>query len=299
MPRILIFTLTSLSMIAFAANSLFCRMALKHTAIDAASFASIRIISAALALWLILRLRGGGQSTGVGEGRSGSWPSALALFVYVAGFSFAYISLPAGTGALLLAGTMQASMIGWGLWCGERLGMIQTLGMLAAMAGLVGLMLPGVTAPPMLGSVLMLCAGAAWGVYSLRGKAAGDPVRVTAGNFLRALPLAAGLSLAALPWLSLDAEGVLWAVLSGAVTSGAGYVVWYTALRGQSAFSAATVQLSVPVITAIGGVLLLGEVVTLRLAITSVAILGGITLVALNPRPGQGQGRQAGEAGQP
>jgi drug/metabolite transporter (DMT)-like permease len=284
MPRILIFTLTSLSMIAFAANSLLCRLALQDAAIDAASFASIRIISAALALWLILRLRGAGRCAGEGAGRAGNWPSALALFIYVAGFSYAYISLPAGTGALLLAGTMQASMIGYGLWSGERLGRLQTLGLLAAFAGLVGLMLPGVSAPPMLGSVLMLCAGVAWGVYCLRGKSAKDPARVTTGNFLRAAPLAAGLSLAALPWLSLDMAGVLYAVVSGAITSGAGYVVWYTALRGLSAFSAATVQLSVPVITALGGVLLLDEVVTLRLALASVAILGGIALVVLNPQ---------------
>lgn len=295
MPRILIITLTSISMIDFAANSLFCRLALRDTAIDAASFASLRIISAALVLWLILRLRGGRRGEGGAES-AGSWPSALALFIYMAGFSYAYISLPAGTGALLLAGTMQASMTGYGLWSGERLGKLQTLGLLAAFAGLAGLMLPGVSAPPLLGSVLMLCAGAAWGVYCLRGRSAGDPVRVTTGNFLRAVPLAAGLSLAALPWLSLDAAGALYAVISGAVTSGAGYVVWYMALRGLSATSAATVQLSVPVITALGGILLLGEDVSLRLVITSVVILGGITLVVLNPQAGQGRGVEAGRS---
>lgn len=282
-PRILIFTLTALSMVAFAANSVLCRLALRDTALDAASFASIRIVSAALALWLILRLRGRGRRAEGGAAKAGSWPSALALFVYVAAFSYAYISLPAGTGALLLAGTMQATMIGYGLSSGERLAKIQILGLLAALAGLVGLMLPGVTAPPLLGAVLMLTAGAAWGVYSLRGRSAGDPARVTTGNFLRAVPLAAGLSLAAWPWLSVDAEGVLWAVLSGAVTSGAGYVLWYMALRGLTATSAATVQLSVPVITAVGGVLLLGEAVTLRLVLASAAVLGGIALVVLNP----------------
>jgi drug/metabolite transporter (DMT)-like permease len=278
MSRPLSLSLTVLAMIAFAGNSLLCRLALQHTRIDAASFTTIRIVSGALALWLIVRMRGG-----MGNGR-GSWPSALALFVYAAGFSYAYISLPAATGALLLFGAVQASMIGYGVWSGERLAMRQSLGLVCAFCGLVALLLPGLSAPPLLGAGLMLAAGVAWGIYSLRGKGAGDPTRVTAGNFLRAVPMAAGLSLIALPWNSLDGAGVGYAVASGALASGVGYAIWYAALRGLTATSAATVQLSVPVITAVGGVVFLGEAISLRLLIASTAILGGIALVIAGRR---------------
>ncbi|MEO7861038.1 MAG: DMT family transporter [Nitrospirales bacterium] len=268
-----VFVLTLLAMIAFAGNSLLCRLALKHTSIDAASFTSIRIISGALALWLIVRMRGGTHSA------AGSWPSALALFAYAAGFSFAYVSLPAAPGALLLFGAVQATMISYGLWDGERLRRRQVAGLIFAFGGLVGLLLPGLTAPPLQGAVLMLGAGVAWGIYSLRGKGAGDPTCVTAGNFLRAVSLAAGLSVATLPWASLDSSGFWYAILSGALSSGVGYAIWYTALRGLKATSAATVQLSVPVIAAGGGIVFLSEPITLRLLIASIAILGGIALV--------------------
>jgi len=273
MPRTLTFSLTLLAMIAFAGNSLLCRLALKDTGIDAASFTSIRIASGALALWLIVRLRGGARVT------SGSWPSALALFAYAACFSFAYISLPAATGALLLFGAVQATMIGYGLWTGERLRMRQSLGLVCASAGLVGLMLPGVAAPPLFSALLMLSAGIAWGVYSLRGKGVADPTGATMGNFLHAVPIAIAMSAIAFPWVSLDRNGVCYAIASGALTSGVGYAIWYTALRGLKATSAAAVQLSVPVFAAIGGIAVLGEAISLRLLIASTAILGGIALV--------------------
>jgi len=273
MPRALTFSLTLLAMIAFAANSLLCRLALKNTGIDAASFTSIRIASGALALWLVVQLRGGARVT------SGSWPSALALFAYAACFSFAYISLPAATGALLLFGAVQATMIGYGLWTGERLGMRQSTGLLCASGGLVGLMLPGISAPPPLSSLLMLSAGIAWGVYSLRGKGVADPTGATMGNFLRAVPIAIAMSAIAWPWMTLDRHGVCYAIASGALTSGVGYAIWYTALRGLKATSAAAVQLSVPVFAAIGGIAFLGEAISLRLLIASTAILGGIALV--------------------
>lgn len=273
MPRILTFLLTLLAMIAFASNSLLCRLALKNTGIDAASFTSIRIVSGALVLWLIVRLRGGVR------GVAGSWPSALALFAYAACFSFAYISLPAATGALLLFGAVQATMIGYGLWTGERLEVRQTAGLICASGGLVGLMLPNVSAPPLLASLLMLGAGCAWGIYSLRGKGVADPTGATMGNFLRAVPIAIALSAMALPWASLDRGGVCYAIASGALTSGVGYAIWYTALRGLKATSAAAVQLSVPVFAAIGGIVFLGESISLRLLIASAAILGGIALV--------------------
>jgi drug/metabolite transporter (DMT)-like permease len=272
-PRIII--LTSLAMIAFAGNSLLCRAALKHTSIDAASFTTIRLISGALMLWLVVRMR-----RGTHKGR-GNWPSALALFAYAAGFSFAYVSLPAATGALLLFGAVQATMIVHGIWAGERMQKLQLLGLVLALAGLVGLLLPGLSAPPVFGSLLMLGAGVAWGIYSLRGRGEGDPTRVTAGNFLRAVPIAAALSVIMFDRTSLDSAGFWYAVASGAFASGIGYAIWYTALPALKAAKAATVQLSVPVIAALGGIVFLGEPLTLRLVLSSVAILGGIALVIL------------------
>jgi drug/metabolite transporter (DMT)-like permease len=270
-----IVALTSLAMIAFAGNSLLCRVALKDTSIDAASFTTIRLISGAVTLWLVARM-----SRGTRAGR-GNWLSAFALFVYAAGFSFAYVRLPAAMGALLLFGAVQATMIAHGLGAGERLQSLQRVGLVLALGGLVGLLMPGLSAPPLSGSVLMLSAGVAWGVYSLRGKGAGDPTRVTAGNFLRAVPIAAALSVLMHDRASLDGAGVWYAVSSGALASGIGYAIWYTALPALKATNAATVQLSVPVIAALGGIALLGESVTLRLVLASVAILGGIALVLL------------------
>ncbi len=270
-----VIALTSLAMVAFACNSLLCRVALKRTGIDAASFTAIRLISGAVMLGLVTRMRRGTP------GGSGNWPSALALCVYAAGFSFAYVSLPASTGALLLFGAVQATMIGHGLWTGERLLRLQLVGLALALGGLVGLLSPGLSAPPLFGSLLMLSAGVAWGVYSLRGKGAGDPTRVTAGNFLRAVPIAAALRLLVHDGASLDGAGFWYAVSSGALASGIGYAIWYTALPSLKATSAATVQLSVPVIAALGGIAFLGESVTPRLIFASVAILGGIALVIL------------------
>ena len=267
--------LTSLAMIAFAGNSLLCRAALKHTTIDAASFTTIRLVYGAMMLWLVVRIRSG---TPAGKG---NWLSALALFVYAAFLSYSYDSLSAATGAILLFGAVQATMIGHGVWTGERLLKLQLLGLVIALAGLVGLLLPGLSAPPMFGSMLMLSSGVAWGVYSLRGRGAGDPTRVTAGNFLRAVPIAAALSVLMVDRTSLDSAGIWYAVASGALTSGIGYSIWYTALPALKAAKAATVQLSVPVIAALGGIIFLGEPLTLRLVLSSVAILGGIALVIL------------------
>ncbi|MBC9070874.1 DMT family transporter [Thauera sp. CAU 1555] len=273
MNKTRVLLLTALAMLAFAANSLLCRVALRETGIDAASFTGIRIASGALALWLIVRLREGGL------GGHGNWPSAFALFAYAAAFSYAYLSLPAAVGALLLFGAVQATMIGYGFARGERFDARQSAGLMLAAAGFVGLLLPGLSAPPLGGSLLMIAAGIAWGVYSLRGRGGGNPTESTAGNFVRALPFAAVLSLAMLPQAALDAAGVGYAVASGALASGLGYAIWYTALPGLRASSAATVQLSVPVIAALGGALFLGEAITLRLVLASVAVLGGIALV--------------------
>jgi drug/metabolite transporter (DMT)-like permease len=273
MSYLRIISLTSLAMIAFAGNSILCRLALQHTSIDPASFTAIRLVSGALMLWLVVRLK---NKATVGKG---NWLSAIALFAYAAGFSFAYVSLPAASGALLLFGAVQVTMIGHGVWAGERLLGLQLLGVLLAFGGLVGLLLPGLSAPPLFGSLLMMAAGVAWGVYSLRGKGAGDPTRVTAGNFLRTVPITLVLSILMLEYASVDTAGVLYAVSSGALASGLGYAIWYAALPALKNTSAATVQLSVPVIAALGGIVFLGESMTLRLVLASIAILGGIALV--------------------
>jgi drug/metabolite transporter (DMT)-like permease len=273
--------LTLVTLIAFAGNSVLCRMALKHTTIDATSFTAIRLMSGALMLWLIVRWVRAGRTERTG---GGNWLSALALFVYAAGFSWAYASLSAATGALLLFGAVQATMIGWGLWSGERLARLQWLGLGLAMAGLVGLMLPGLSAPSWDGALLMAVSGAAWGVYSLRGKGAGDPTLVTAGNFWRAALLALVLSGVTRAGASWDADGVAYAVASGALTSGLGYALWYSVLPALRATQAATLQLSVPVLAALGGVVLLGEVVTMTFVLASLAALGGIALVIWGKR---------------
>jgi drug/metabolite transporter (DMT)-like permease len=275
-----LFTLTLIAMIAFAGNSLLCRLALKQTGIDAASFTFIRIVSGAAALWFIAKMRK------VAWRKAGNWPSALALFAYAAAFSFAYVSLSAGTGALLLFGAVQATMILWGLRRSERLRVRQLAGLALALTGLVALLFPGLSAPSLSASILMLGAGVAWGIYSLRGKAASDAMAATTGNFLRAVPLAAVLSIALLPWAHIDRAGVGYAVLSGAIASGLGYAIWYTALSDSmpvrlGSASAATVQLSVPVLAAAGGILLLGEPITFRYLVTSIAVLGGIALVVI------------------
>jgi drug/metabolite transporter (DMT)-like permease len=276
MPSARLVALTLLTMIAFAGNSVLCRIALRETHIDPASFTAIRLASGALMLWVLTSLLRSGAA-----GR-GNWLSALALFAYAAGFSFAYVSLSAATGALLLFGAVQATMIGHGIWNGERQTPWQIVGLLLALGGLVGLLLPGLTAPPLVGSALMVIAGIAWGVYSLRGKGTGDPSRVTAGNFVRSVPLAALLVLLPLAHTEWDAAGAGYAVASGAIASGLGYAVWYSVLPALRAVTAATVQLSVPVIAALGGIVFLGETLTTRLVLASFATLGGIAMVILN-----------------
>ncbi|MGH8401545.1 MAG: DMT family transporter, partial [Gammaproteobacteria bacterium] len=253
MTPIRLFALTAFAMTAFAANSILCRLALAHTRIDPASFTSIRLVSGALTLWLIVRVQSKHKVSG------GNWLSAGALFLYAAAFSFAYISLPAGIGALLLFGAVQVTMIAAGLRSGERLSMRQTSGVILALIGLVVLLRPGLTAPPLVGSILMLIAGIAWGIYSLRGRNSGDPVVATAGNFLRAAPIAIVLSLVLVMRTNLDPMGMLYALLSGALTSGIGYVAWFAALRGMTATLASVVQLRVPVIAELGCIVFLSE----------------------------------------
>ncbi|KVC75026.1 hypothetical protein WI73_05475 [Burkholderia ubonensis] len=265
--------LTTAAMLAFASNSLLCRLALRDAQIDAASFGSLRLVSGALMLAIVVR---------AGAGRpppSADWLAAAMLFAYVACFSFAYLSVSAATGALILFGAVQLTMFAAGLHAGERFTAPGWVGMAAAVAGLLYLVSPGVSAPTPGGVVLMSAAGVAWGVYSLRGRGLADPLAATAGNFLRAAPMALALSAAFAGRFHPTTRGALLAVASGALTSGIGYVIWYAALKHLTAMRAAAVQLSVPPIAACGAVLFLSERPTWRLAIASAAILGGIALV--------------------
>lgn len=271
-----ILLLTVVAMTAFATNSILCRLALGADAIDAASFTAVRLASGALTLaMLTLFLRGYHALA------AGSWFSGFQLFLYAVAFSFAYLSLHAGTGALILFGSVQATMIISGLVSGERPHPLQWAGLAIALAGLVYLVFPGIAAPSLHGALLMALAGVAWGFYSLRGRGIKEPVYQTAGNFIRAVPF--GLVVWAVSVQDVHARpiGILFAILSGSLASGIGYAIWYTALRGLSSIRAATVQLSVPILAALGGVIFLAEVVTLRLLIASILILGGVALTVL------------------
>lgn len=267
--------LTLLALLAFAGNSLLCRVALAHTTIDAASFTTVRLVSGALVLWLLARLH---VAKTAASGR-GNILSALALFGYAAGFSFAYSQLDTGIGALILFGAVQATMIGYGIWRGERLALWQWFGLGLALVGLALLLWPGEAAAALPAALLMLAAGMAWGIYSIRGKGAGHPLQVTAGNFLLAVPLTLLLSMLWLNHMQWDAMGVMYALLSGIVTSGLGYAIWYSVLPQLAASSAATLQLTVPLFAAVAGIVLLQEPVTVRLVLAAVAICSGIALV--------------------
>jgi len=272
--------LTALAMLAFAGNSLLGRLALKTTTIDAASFTSLRLLAGALMLWLLVRLRQNRRNAGNSNSNSsGSWRAALALFVYASAFSFAYLQLDAGTGALLLFGAVQISMLIYGFMQGERFNRQQTLGFCLAFGGLIALLLPGASAPPLAAGALMLLAGLAWAVYSLLGRGLKDPLAASAGNFMRTLPLAMLLALLSLQQFSWDGAGLVYALLSGALTSGVGYAIWYSVLAGLSAFQAASVQLSVPILATLAGSLVLNESISLRLLLVSLAVLGGIGLL--------------------
>jgi drug/metabolite transporter (DMT)-like permease len=266
--------LTAVAMVALAANPLLCRAALGTAYIDAASFATVRVASGALMLFLIVLPRWRRHGRSPVDGRA-----VLMLFAYVAFFSFAYLSLSVGTGALLLFGAVQLTMFATALHSGERFPGWSWFGLTIAVAGMVYLVAPGVTAPDPLGATLMVIAGIAWGVYSLLGRQAASPLEATANNFIFAVPLVVAVSLVFAHDMHLTARGVILAAVSGALPSGLGYVIWYAALRGLKATSAATVQLSVPAIAAIGGVLLIAEPVTLRLVLASMATLGGIAIV--------------------
>ena len=282
--------LTLLAMLLFAGNSVLCRLAFGQHAIDAASFTAIRLLSGTLLLLLLNHIRNRAAAISADSAANsccsggGSWLSALLLFIYAASFSFAYLRLSTGTGALLLFATVQLTMILAGLWSGEKFSARQVGGLLIAMAGLVTIMLPGLSTPSTVGALLMLAAGIAWGIYSLRGRHATDPIGETTGNFLRATPLSILLSVALWSHSHVDGWGIFYAVLSGAIASGIGYAIWYVALPGLTAIRAASVQLSVPVIAALGGLLFLHELLSLRQLIAAAAILGGIAMLISGQR---------------
>jgi drug/metabolite transporter (DMT)-like permease len=271
---------TILALTAFAANSVLCRVALGEGAIDAASFSTLRLFAAALTLSLLVMLRPGRTRL------TGSWRSATYLLVYAVPFSYAYESLATGTGALILFGSVQATMLIAAMLAGERPTGLQWLGWLTAFGGLVYLLLPGVSAPDPVGSFLMAVAGVGWGFYSLQGRAATDPLSETAGNFVRSVPMVAlvGVGAASLGAMQMESRGAALAVTSGALASGLGYAMWYAALPGLTAAAAATVQLLVPVLAALAGVLLMAEAVTSRLVIASLLILGGVAVALLKRR---------------
>jgi drug/metabolite transporter (DMT)-like permease len=264
---------TALALVAFAGNSLLCRMALGQATIDAASFSTIRIIAGAICLWLITVVtRRGSVWT------QGSWISAAILFLYAIPFSYAYGLLTAGTGALILFGTVQVTMIGGALVGGERPRVRQWIGLLVAIGGLVYLLFPGIASPSPLGAGLMAIAGVAWALYSIQGRGAVDPVAQNGGNFVLTLPMLLLVSVLSLKLQHIETSGAILAILSGAVTTGLGYAVWYSALRGLTATRAALVQLLVPVITVTGGVVLLREPLSPRVVLSSAIVIGGIAL---------------------
>lgn len=270
--------LTTLAMIAFAANSVLARLALTDASIGPWEFTAIRFISGAMILALIAKPV---------TYKAGSWGSAAALLLYGALFSYAYIGLEAGTGALILFAAVQITMIGGGLLAGERLSALQWGGTTLAIAGLIYLLAPGISAPPLLAALMMMVAGIGWGLYSLRGRKAGDPTAQTAGNFMRVgiiCLLASPLVFMLLPKTDITRMGIIWALTSGIITSGLGYVIWYMALKDLTATRAGIAQLTVPVIAALGGMIFINEPLTWQFLVTALVILGGVGVATMTRR---------------
>jgi len=278
--RLSTIALTAMAMVAFAANSVLCRMALREAAIDPATFSVVRFLSGAV--MLVAVALGWQRSSSL---QAGSWKAAMVLALYALPFAFSYTELSAGTGALIMFGCVQVVMIVAALGSGERPHAMQWTGLGLALAGLVTLVFPGLTAPSPIAAALMTIAGVSWGLYTLLGRAASNPLLQTTGNFVRAVPLIALSSVVVPPRIHVEPRGVVLAVASGVFATGLGYVAWYAALRGLSAMRASVVQLAVPLLAAIGGVLLLTETITLRLVVSTVLVLGGIAMAIVGGRP--------------
>lgn len=275
-PRLI--TMTLLALFAFAANSVLCRWALGDDAIDAASFTGVRLVSGALALLMLVKLSQPRLPIQRAV-KAGSMLGAVWLFAYAAGFSFAYIQLDTATGALILFGTVQLTLIGIGLWQGHRLNSTEWLGFAAACAGFVYLILPDLTTPSLRGLVLMMGAGVAWGLYTLNGRGSSQPLLDTTGNFVRTAPLVLLLFVPFIETVQISQQGFWLAVVSGTLASGGGYALWYGVLPSFSGVQAGVMQLSVPLLAAAGGVVLVGEALDPRLLVAAVLLLGGIALV--------------------
>jgi len=270
---------TGLALIAFAANSVLCRLALGGSAIDASTFTIVRLLSGVIVLTVILNISKINSNSS--PSTKGSWPASIALFLYAFTFSFAYVTLETATGALILFGSVQITMILLTIFSGNRLHISEWVGMAIAFAGFVYLVLPGVTTPSVIGFFLMTVSGIAWGVYTLKGRGSKSPIMDTAYNFLRTLPFVIILAIITMKYAHYSAEGILLAALSGGIASGIGYMIWYIALSGLSVTQAAVLQLLVPVIAAFGGIIFVSESISLRLAVSSAMILGGILMVVL------------------
>jgi drug/metabolite transporter (DMT)-like permease len=273
--------LTVLALIAFAANSVLCRLALGNEAIDASSFTVIRLLSGAITLFVILRVKGSIKGNNKGASSKGSWTAGLMLFLYAITFSYAYLSVDTGTGALILFGSVQITMIMLSLISGTRLHLIEWSGVIIAFTGFIYLILPDITTPSVNGFILMTVSGMSWGIYTLKGRGSKNPLMDTTYNFLRTIPLVVLLAIFTLQNMSFSFEGIIFALVSGAITSGVGYTIWYIALGGLSSTQAAVLQLSVPVIAAIGGVVFVSEEITIRLIISATIVLSGILMVVL------------------
>ncbi|WP_210725608.1 DMT family transporter [Candidatus Colwellia aromaticivorans] len=273
--------LTGLALIAFAANSVLCRLALGNEAIDASSFTEIRLLSGAIALFIILSIKGSIKGSNKGASSKGSWTASFTLFLYAITFSYAYLSVDTGTGALILFGSVQITMIMLSLISGTRLHLIEWSGVFLAFTGLIYLILPNITTPSINGFILMTVSGISWGIYTLKGRGSKNPLMDTTYNFLRTIPFVTLLALFTMQNMSYSFEGIVLAIISGAITSGVGYTIWYVALGDLTSTQAAVIQLSVPVIAAIGGVIFVSELITIRLVISAIIVLSGILMVVL------------------
>ncbi len=273
--KTIIFTI--LALIAFAANSVLCRLALGEKTIDPASFTSIRLLSGAIVLLLILQFNRKKKSSST----KGSWTASIMLFLYAAAFSFAYITLDTGTGALILFAAVQITMILVSLISGNKLHATEWIGLTIAFFGFVYLVLPGIRTPSLAGFSLMTIAGIGWGIYTIKGQGSVNPLSDTAYNFSRSILLVLILFVIAFHFTHVSSKGILLAMFSGGITSGIGYTIWYMALGGLSITQAAVVQLFVPVIAALGGVVFVSEKISLRFVLAALLILGGILMVVL------------------
>jgi len=267
-------------MVAFAANSVLCRYALQGQEIDAASFTSIRLLSGAIGLILLVSIK----NKGALQLKQGSWISALLLFIYATAFSYAYISLNTGAGALILFAAVQLTMVIVTILKGKMLSAFEWIGLFTAFSGLTYLLLPSASTPSWGGALLMVLSGVAWGFYTLAGKGTINPLVSTANNFLRTVPFIILLFIFTFEKASMSSTGIMLAIVSGAITSGFGYAIWYIAINGLTVTQAAVVQLTVPIIAAFGGVLFVSEPITIQLIIASILVLGGILVSSISKK---------------